>query len=315
MPMRLKSFTILPAVLASALAAAQTDTVEQQVRDEMQLVLVRMIESGAFAGKSADQIAFTLDEPERRVTNLGLVVDSASGERAHDGLRVLAVSPRSSAQKMGIRTGDTLTAVNGTPLARLGADANGHARAASVLREVVDASAETASLSFALRRNGQDMTVSGALASVTLPPIHLKVGRGELLADAGSSRNRRRQEETSFQGCGHLSVFDVAPRGQRIYGVKLLSIDGEVAGPGNSPQFRVAAGPHTLEIAELIDPEQLSFNSRQRGDNARKTLNVTVQANTTYYLGAKLDPSRRSEWKDGAYWEPVVWKEAPGDCR
>jgi hypothetical protein len=310
---------MLIAAALPVVATAQSPEVEQRVREEVQLVLVRMIESGAFAGTASDQIAFTLDEPAQRVTNLGLLVDSASAERAKDGLRVLGVTPRSTAQRMGVRTGDVVTAVNGTPLAGLGADANGHALAARTLRERVDAVPDGTKLTFALVRDGKSLTLEGPLASVTLPPIHLKVGRDELVADAGNgalrSRSPRDDDGAAASGCGFFNVVDVAPRQQQLYGVRLLSVDGKLPGPSGASRYRIAAGTHELNIAELIDPKQLSFNSRQRERHANKTLTVTVAPNTTYYLAAKFDPAARSGWSDGTYWEPVVWREVAEDCR
>ncbi|MDC8014307.1 PDZ domain-containing protein [Tahibacter soli] len=316
-----RPLAMLIAATLPAAANAQSPEVEQRVREEVQLVLVRMIESGAFAGTASDEIAFTLDEPAQRVTNLGLLVDSASAERAKDGLRVLGVTPRSTAQRMGVRAGDVVTAVNGVPLANLGADANGHALAARTLRSSVDALPDGTKLEFALVRDGKPLAVSAPLASVTLPPIHLKVGRDELVADTGSGALRParapRDENagSTADGCGYLNVFDVAPRQDKLYGMRLLSVDGRLPGPTGAHQYKVPAGTHELNIAELIDPKQLSFNSRQRERHANKTLTVTVAPNTTYYLAAKLNPDARSGWTDGSYWEPVVWRETPQDCR
>jgi hypothetical protein len=297
-------------------AAAQVPDIEQRMREEMQLVMMRMIEGGAFAGTAPDAIAFTLDEPAQRVTNLGLLVDSASAERAQDGLHVLAVSPKSTAQRMGVRAGDVITAVNGVSLVARGADDRGRALAATELRDRVDAIEDGGNLAFAVVRNGKSMQVDGTVASITLPPIHLAIGRDELLAAQGSSSRRSRRDAPPAEaGCGRLNVFDVAPHQQKLYGVKLLSVDGELPGPTGTVSFRVPAGEHTLEIAEQIDPEQLSFNSRQRYGNTTKTLTIHVAADTTYYLAAKLNVDQRTRWAGGAYWDPVVWKDVAESCR
>ena len=316
-----RPLAMLIAATLPAAASAQSPEVEQRVREEVQLVLVRMIESGAFAGTASDQIAFTLDEPAQRVTNLGLLVDSASAERAKDGLRVLGVTPRSTAQRMGVRTGDIVTAVNGVSLVDLGADPNGHAQAARTLRSSVDALPDGTRLEFALVRDGKPLSLDAPLASVALPPIHLKVGRDELVADAGGGavRSARTPRDdaagSTASGCGYLNVFDVAPRQDKLYGMRLLSVDGRLPGPSGSTQYKVAAGTHVLNIAELIDPKQLSFNSRQRERFANKTLTVDIAPNMTNYLDANFNPDARSGWTDGTYWEPVVWREAPQDCR
>jgi hypothetical protein len=310
----------LIALLAPALVLAQAPVVEQRLSEEVQLALVRLIESGAFAGQSSEQIAFTLDEPARRVTNLGLLVDSASAERARDGLRVLGVTPRSTAQRMGVKAGDRILAINGNSLVGLGADSAGRAQAASTMRSLVDGLPDGTELKFSIQRDDKQLALSGALSSITLPPIHLKVGSGELLAAAGSSSypGRKTKDPDPAAGCGHLNVFDSAPRQRKLYGVKLLSIDDEAAGPTGVNQFRVPAGTHTLKIAEQIDDNAFRrFGSRGRNINndGVKTLTVTVQPNTTYYLAAQFNEEQRNSPAGGGYWDPVVWKETAADCR
>lgn len=115
-------------------------------------------------------------------------------------------------------------------------------------------------------------------------------------------------------GCSHINVFDVAPRQQQLYAVRLLSIDEQAAGPSGTKSYRINAGSHTLTLAEQIDPAQLSFNSRERNATENKTLTIHVAPNTTYYVAARLNSDKRSEWKDGAYWDPIVWKETAEEC-
>jgi hypothetical protein len=305
-------------LIAAGSASAQANAAPDPMRDELRRVLLRLIESGEFGKTPPQDIAFTLDAPAQRTGNLGVVVDSANAARAADGLHVIAVSPGSTAQRMGLRAGDVITAVNGESLAGLGADGAGHALAAQRLRDRVDALADGSALGFAVKRAGSALELAGTASSVTLPPIHLRVGRDELLAaagDAGAGRGMR-HEPAGATGCGFVNVFDVAPRAQNIHGVRLLSIDGHAAGPEGRINFRIEAGHHELEIAENIERPYLSIGSRQRNASGRgvKTLGVDIAPNTTYYLGAQLHVDQRSEYKDGAYWDPVVWKQAESPC-
>jgi hypothetical protein len=301
----------------TAAASAQSPPVEQRLGEEVQLALVRLIESGAFADKSGEEIAFTLDEPARRVNNLGLLVDSASAERARDGLRVLGVTPRSAAQRMGIKAGDRIVAVNGTQLVDLGADPAGHAKAAATMRTLVDAMADGAPLEFSLQRDDKPLTLRGELSSIVLPPIHLKVGRDELLASTATSTARREaQTDGGSGGCGRFNDFDVAPPQQDLYGVKLLMIDGVSTGPAGVHQFRVSAGTHVVKVVELIPAKVYRrLNPTRLGDGPEvKTLTVTVKADTTYYLAAKFNEDKRNSRVGGEYWDPVVWREKPDKC-
>lgn len=311
------SLLVLACLAFSTAVAAQSVPVEQRLGEEVQLALARLIESGAFADKPGEEIAFTLDEPARRVNNLGLLVDSASSERAADGLRVLGVTPRSAAQRMGIKAGDRIVGLNGTSLIALGADPAGHAQAATTMRTLVDALGDGAPLEFTLQRDGKPLTLRGELSSIVLPPIHLQVGRDELLASTAPSSSRREARiDTGNGGCGRLNDFDVAPRQQDLYGVKLLMIDGVSTGPAGVHQFRVSAGTHTLKLVELIPAKVYRrLNPTRLGDGPEvKTLTVRVQADTTYYLAAKFNEDKRNSRVSGEYWDPVVWREKPDKC-
>ncbi|MBL8298267.1 MAG: PDZ domain-containing protein [Rhodanobacteraceae bacterium] len=313
----LKGSVLMLGMAVTAAVSAQSAPAEQRLGEEVQLALARLIESGAFANQPGTEIAFTLDEPARRVNNLGLLVDSASAERALEGLRVLAVTPRSAAQRMGVKAGDRILAVNGTNLVALGADPAGHAKAAGLLRTLVDSLGDGAMLEFDLQRDGKPLNLRGELSSIVLPPIHLKVGRDELLASTVSSPTRREARiESGSGGCGRFNDFDVAPQQQDLYGVKLLMIDGISTGPAGVHQFRVSAGTHTLKLVELIPAKVYRrLNPTRLGDGPEvKTLTVTVQANTTYYLAAKFNEDKRNSRVSGEYWEPVVWREKPDKC-
>jgi hypothetical protein len=317
MSMLKQSMLVLLGMTLTAAVSAQSTPVEQRLGEEVQLALARLIESGAFADKPGEEIAFTLDEPARRVNNLGLLVDSASAERANDGLRVLGVTPRSAAQRMGVKAGDRIVSVNGTSLVGLGADAAGHAQAAATMRTLADSLADGAPLEFSLQRDGKPVTVRGELSSIVLPPIHLQVGRDELLASTTATPTRREtQIDGGSSGCGRFNDFDVAPRQQDLYGVKLLAIDGTSTGPAGVHQFRVSAGTHTLKMVELIPAKVYRrLNPTRLGDGPEvKTLTVTVNADTTYYLAAKFNEEKRNSRVSGEYWDPVVWREKPDKC-
>src|SRR3982750_2634584 len=69
--------------------------VEQRLREELNVVMMDLIQSGAFGNTAPQQIAIDIDSPPQKVSNLGLLVDSKGG--AGDGLHVLAVTPGGNA--------------------------------------------------------------------------------------------------------------------------------------------------------------------------------------------------------------------------
>lgn len=318
------------ALLASALAAtfavtclAQADVptgatpvspaVQQRVRDEMRALLTELIENGAFGEQSPQQITLSVDAPAQRVSNLGVLIDSAHA--GPDGLEVLGVTPGGSAERMGLRAGDALVAVNGLALTGGGAIAT--------LRERVDALPDGGTLSFDVRRDGRARTVSGTLAHVYVPAMHLTVGDATLAARGSGAPPITAADPAdpaataATEGCGRISEFDVGPRQQDLHGAKIISIDGSLPGPTNAKTYRVTPGPHTLQVSERIESRYLSFNDRLRNSNTDryKTLVVDVLPNTTTLIAARLNPDRRTEWKNGAYWDPVAWKQIAEPCR
>ena len=297
--------TPLAATTAGALLSSEAGAspgVEQRVRAELRAVMTELIESGAFGSADATDIHLDIDAPAQQVSNLGVLVDSSRKDR--DGVHVLAITPGGAAEKMGVRSGDVLVAVNGRSLAESDS-------ASALLRGTVEAVPNGGALAFDVRRDSRLVSMSGPLSSVRLPAMRLTIGDGEQVAAAGGS--------TTSGGCGRISDFDVAPRQQGLHAAKIISIDGVAPGPQGSHSFRVAAGRHTVKVAELIESHYLPFNDRLRnsGPSAShyKTIEVEVAPDTTSLVAAHLEDDKRTEWKDGAYWSAVAWKRTSESCR
>src|ERR1700760_3278433 len=126
-------------------SAASKGLAEQHLRQDMQLLLSRMSASGML-GDHPEEVHLSIDEPSRRVADLGVLVDSTSAERAHDGLRILGTTPGGSAEHGGLRPGDVIVSVNGTSLKNLGADSDGRALAAATLRSSVSEAPDASNL-------------------------------------------------------------------------------------------------------------------------------------------------------------------------
>jgi hypothetical protein len=287
-------------------------TVEQRLREELSVVVMDLIQSGAFGNTAPQQIALDVDAPAKKVSNLGLLVDSRHA--GDDGLHVLAVTPGGNAERMGLRAGDVLVALNGTSLAT--------GDGAAILRRTVDALPEGARLDFDLRRDGRAASVGGSSASMYLPAMHLSIGDGAALASnapvGAAASSASNAASGSVEGCGRVSDFDVAPRGQGLHAARIIAIDNKAPGPSGAKAYRVDAGRHVLKIGEKIESRYLSFNDRQRNaqiGGGYKTLTVEVAPNTTYLVAARLNEDQRDNPANGAYWDPVVYRESPEACR
>jgi hypothetical protein len=176
-----------------------------------------------------------------------------------------------------------------------------------------------------VRRAAPTTTIGGAATSTYLPAMHLSVGSGTALASNGSNAAAGSPHGTygrgpadASQGCGRISDFDVAPRGQQLHKATIIAIDNHTPGPHGSQSYQVSAGPHTLKVAENIEERYFSFNSRQRNaqvGGGYKTIEVDVAPDTTYLVAARLNEDQRDNPANGAYWDPVIWKETPETCR
>jgi len=295
---------------AATNASHESDAVlKARLTAELRATISMLAESGAFGNVPADQVHLDVALPAQRVSDLGLLVDSASDRR--DGVRVLGVTPGEQAQKMGVRGGDLITAVNGISLAQ-------RDHAAGELRRIVDALPDQADVSFDLLRTfGHPITVRGVVTSRRLPPMRLILGDATTTMPA-TAAPATAATPTDPNACGRISDFDVAPRQQQLHGARVLSIDGRAAGPSDSHVFRVTAGTHTLEVGERIDARYLPFNDRQRQAGTKtgtKTLQVDVPADTTLLVAARLNADKQRQWQQAAYWDPVVWKTANERCR
>ena len=301
----LAAATVAPGMAAAVAATNADSAVTQRVRAELRVVMAELVESGAFGDQAQHPLALTVDTPSQQVNNLGLLVDSAGSPHA-DGVHVLAVTPGSNAERAGVRAGDRLLALNGTPVGS-GAD----------LRQMVDTLPNGSALAFRIERDGQPQALSGTLSSTHIPATRLIIGdAAHVAATADTSAVPAAANDPAAQGCGRISDLDVAPRQQHLHGATIISIDGNLPGPQGTHSYRVAPGPHVLQVSERIENRYLTFNDRLRNSSDRyKTLTVDVQPGVTTLIAARLNPDKSNVWQNGAYWDPVAWKQIDESCR
>jgi hypothetical protein len=231
---------------------------------------------------------------------LGLLVDSANAQLAQTGLPVLGATPGSLADRLGLRPGDVVIEVNGTALGGLGADADGRALAAVTFKSTVAALPASVPLRLRVLRNGMTVAMNA--------PLH------DANAEADMSPVDR---QSTTQGCGRISTFDVAPRSAQQYHATIVLLDGVTPGPTGHETYRVGAGTHELLVAEDIPTDRMGVGSiaslRTRRDNSKR-LTIHVKADTTVMVAAQLHADKASHFANAAYWDPVVWREIDERC-
>lgn len=290
-------------------SAATKGLAEQHLRQDLQLLLSRMSASGML-GDHPEDVHLSIDEPSRRVADLGVLVDSTSGERAHDGLRILGTTPGGSAEHGGLRPGDVIVSVNGTSLKNLGADSDGRALAASTLRSSVNETSSS-NLRLDVLRNGDLLAMNVPVQSVFVPAMRVELGGG------GGAAQMAASSSSSSSGCGRISTYDVAPRSERVYHATIEQIDGVTPGPTGQETYRVSAGQHKLLVNEDIPTRQIGIGPdatmRSQRDHS-KVLLIDVKPDTTVMVGAKFHEDKANGVRNGEYWDPIVWREKGMSC-
>lgn len=276
-----------------------TLSAEQRVRDNLRVLMAELVADGAFGKQSPNEIAMTIDMPAQRINNLGLVVGSAKPR----GVEVLAVTPGSNAEAMGLHAGDAVLTFNGTALGE--GDA-----AIARLRSDVNRLPDGGAIALQIDRDGEIQSLAGHLSSVEVPAMRLQVGNPVQPSTASAAA------ESTTGDCARISTFDVAPRQQNLHGAIVTTIDGGLPGPHDANSYRVTPGQHVLKVTERIESRYLTFNDRLRNSSDRyKTLEIDTPVNTTTMIAARLIPGKSGEWQNGAYWEPVAWKQIAEPCR
>lgn len=289
-------------LLAGGAALAAPGAAEQRLNQEVQQALLRLLQSGDIGAEQLGSLSVSA-EPSQH-TDFGAVVDLRA-DPDHPGLPVLAVTPGGNAAALGVRAGDRIVAVDGVALT------GGSESPAELLRRQLDAS--PARLSVTVMREGGMRVLNGPVQSWTLPGYRL-----ELEAAAGASLAAA---APLGEGCGRISLVGMPPRTQNVFPAELIFIDGETPQPIGGPAYRVPAGRHLLTVHELIDPRRLSMQiqldkqRRQLPREGYKTMELVVEPNTTYRLGARYFPELRDRGLENEFWEPVIYAEAGEACR
>ncbi|HET9034524.1 MAG TPA: PDZ domain-containing protein [Dokdonella sp.] len=295
-------------------ASDSSSRAERRLAGEVRVLLMDMIQSGELPSNPANTVSLQIDSEGERASDLGVLVDTRSGAAAERGLLVLGTTPGGLASKIGFRNGDVIASLNGVMLSSLGSDADGSATAGRVLRETLASSTDGAQLKFVVLRDGAKVALSGTWQAVWIPAFSLHVGATASQAHKAVDVN----EVAAGKGCGWINTFDNAPRQQHLHGATLISIDGSSTPLRRRDSYRVSAGRHVLRVGELIENRYLAFNQSFRdgaGADRYKTLVVDVAPVTAYFLAARLNVDQRNEWRDGKFWDPVIWSSKPESCK
>ena len=277
--------------LALALALAPL-AAQAQAGDPPTPELIDDAVIAVYAQRGDGETPLSLEQPPRVRYELGAVIDA----QPEDGgpPRVMAITPRRAADRMGLAVGDRLLALGDLRF-------SGEVDAGRVLREAV--ANGHGMLRFEVLRDGRTERVSGHLDRIDIPGYRLQI-----------------DPPPAMEGCGRVSTFLTPPISENLFPALLHEINGRLYGSLDSEVFRLPVGRHVLKVTEMIRGDRfLAQQNRQRGRVMRnerfKFLEIDVKPNTKYHLGVRFYPERRNPIRDQKYWEPVIWKETEEPCR
>jgi hypothetical protein len=111
--------------------------------------------------------------------------------------------------------------------------------------------------------------------------------------------------------CGVVSIYKDTPKTKNIYRVNINTIDGEVM-HSKSHRFELTPGKHSIKVMELIDDRDLYRRGIVQNYHI---LEINVEANQKYHIGAKFDRANKTKLSDGSYWQPIIWKTSTEECK
>lgn len=210
------------------LAAQPTPQAEDRLARAIDDALATAWRSGDFP-----EGTLVLERPARERVELGAVVDLRATDR---GIAILAITPDSAAERIGLKVGDRLTAIDDTALAGTSAPAQALAQALS------DAGRE---VRFTIARDGRELSLAGPVEVRELPAYRLSIAP----ITPGDAAGAPARPPADVSGCGYVSG------GARVYGgvlkVKVESVDGKPSGAFASGPVRVQAGLRRLVLRPL----------------------------------------------------------------
>ena len=274
--------SIVVMITASLLCASVLGQ-EQQARDYARAAAI------AASKAQGSQQQVVLEEPARSYFEWGAILNKQA--------EVVSVREGSIAAEMQLKVGDVIQHINNQPVDP---------------QQLDDALTTLASLehnqpfSVGVKRGEQTHELNGTVRATVIPWWRLEVVNTleEATQNSESTVNMN-------NACGRISVFFTPPVTADLYPAFINSIDGDNVRIKN-PSFKLAANNYKVGVHELIDEPSLR---RGGGSAPEKILELTIEPNKTYHIGAKFIREKRYQRFDAGYWEPVVWKVTDQSCQ
>ena len=94
---------------------------------------------------------------------------------------------------------------------------------------------------------------------------------------------------------------------ENIYKVTIEKIDGQEQKPAT--RYRLHTGRHVVTVSMMLDVFWTPNLTGSQEITHTKKFDVTIEAETTYQLAAKVDLDAPLESQlDGSFWEPILYQ-------
>ena len=135
------------------------------------------------------------------------------------------------------------------------------------------------------------------------------IALSSLLIVSSMQVNAEQSIQNNMANCGVVSVHVNPPKAKDIFPASIQKIDKDhLKRDRNS--FKLSVGKHTILLQEYIDIKNFTIRVRSRA----KPLEINVEKNTIYHIGAKYNRDKGFKIHKGGYWSPVVWKTSNKEC-
>ncbi|TQV72797.1 serine protease [Aliikangiella marina] len=218
----------------------------------------------------------------------GLVYRFDTASSSPLGVPIVAVSPLSFMQALGVKNGDIVQEVNGISLENnLEKNERGQSEAAVKLTEALKSLAENDPITLKVVRKGELVSLNGRVSALSIPELKL-VANAPILKEANGSN------------CALLTIIDYDSPGKSLFKVQLLTIDGNRY--RNAASIKLQPGIYQLELREKILDRRLSARIQAR--YRIKTIELNARPGKLYTLAAELQKDEVMNREK--YWKPKV---------
>ncbi len=301
------------ALSASDAPSLDADSV-QALRDSLRHTLARWAEQHGV--DDAQAMNLELEDPGTRQVQFGVLVDTRfSAQVEMDGLLVLGVTPGGIAEQIGVQAGDRLRVLDQLAMHSLGASVEHPelANAALALRDHLETLRDGDKIAVEILRGSDTLELTGLVREQHVPAFRLQLGSALGAVERPLDGTLAALGTAAASGCGEITTFMTPPVARDLHPARVVKINDTSRGVLMRDTFNLPPGKYRLEVHEFISDPRLRVRSMNR--RSAMPLEFELQAGEAIYLAARFNIEHRFDIVNNDYWEPVIWKTVPGQCR